>query len=543
MTGAPDGVSGAPDGAVTSISRSVAGMGAAAAVSRAFGGLRMVVIAAVLGTTYLGNTFQASNSVSNVLFELLAAGALSAVLVPTFVDLLGRGEQRRAEEVAGGVLSIALVGLAAVTLVGMLLAPVLARILTSGVADAAVAADQRALATFLLRFFIPQVLLYAIGAVTTAVLHARGSFALTSAAPIGNTVVVVVALLVFRSMAGVSPGLDLSTGPRLCLALGGTLGVAAFVGVPALGLRRSGFRLRLGVRRAVGDRDVRRLLRLSGWAALQHSGTAILLAAALVVAGGVAGGVVAYQLAMVVFLAPYGILAQPIHTAVLPRLARHASAGDDAALHGALRWAADAMAAVTVPVAAALVALSLPIMRSLAFGEAAGDRSPELLAGALLGLAVGVPAYGGFLLLTRAAYALGDSRTPALASLGSAALGATVMVGAGGQVTGVARLVVVGLAHTLAYAVGGVVLAVRLHPRVGSLVDLAQVRTLGLAAVLGAGLWAGMSWWAPEGRLMTMVALTVLVGAGAAAYVVVQQAVGGFPGREPAGELRAEGAR
>ena len=35
----------APEGAVTSMTRSVAGMGAAAAVSRAFGGLRMVVIA------------------------------------------------------------------------------------------------------------------------------------------------------------------------------------------------------------------------------------------------------------------------------------------------------------------------------------------------------------------------------------------------------------------------------------------------------------------------------------------------------------------
>ena len=57
-------------------------MGAVTAVSRAFGFVRVLVIAAVLGTTYLGNAFQAANSVSNVLFELVAAGALSAVLVP-----------------------------------------------------------------------------------------------------------------------------------------------------------------------------------------------------------------------------------------------------------------------------------------------------------------------------------------------------------------------------------------------------------------------------------------------------------------------------
>ena len=105
----PD-VTPAPEGAGSSVTRSVAGMGAAAALSRSFGGLRMVVIAAVLGTTYLGNTFQAANSVSNVLFELLAAGALSAVLVPTFVAHFSRREDRRVEEVAGGVLSIALAG-------------------------------------------------------------------------------------------------------------------------------------------------------------------------------------------------------------------------------------------------------------------------------------------------------------------------------------------------------------------------------------------------------------------------------------------------
>jgi putative peptidoglycan lipid II flippase len=531
----------APEGAATSMTRSVAGMGAAAAVSRAFGGLRMVVIAGVLGTTYLGNTFQASNSVSNVLFELLAAGALSAVLVPTFVDLLGRGERRRAEEVAGGVLSIALVGLGVVSLLGMVFAPQIARLLTAGVSDAAIAADQRELATFLLRFFIPQVLLYAIGAVTTAVLHARGSFALTAIAPIGNTVVLVAALIVFDSMVGGTPGFDLSDGERLCLALGGTLGVAAFIGVPAVGLRLTGFRLRLGLRRAVHDLDVRRMLRLSGWAALQHSGIGILLAAALVVAGGVSGGVVAYQLAMVVFLAPYGIVAQPIHTAVLPRLAADAAAGDREGLHGALRWAADAMAVGTLPVAAGLVALSLPIMQVLAFGEAGRGDSPQLLAGALLGLAVGVPAYGGFLLLTRAAYALGDSRTPALASLGSAAVGAATMLVVGGATDGVGRLVAIGAAHSLAYALGAAWLAVRLRPQVGSVVALAQLRPVALAVAVGAAAWAAMSTWSPEGRGPVLGALIVIGAGGGVAYIAGLRWLDAVPSRGPAVHRLATG--
>lgn len=524
-------VSSAPAGA-TSVSRSVAGMGAAAAVSRTFGGLRMVVIAAVLGTTYLGNTFQSANTVSNVLFELLAAGALSAVLVPTFVGLFNRGDQARAEEVAGGVLSIAFAVLGAVSLVGIVLAPQLAGLLTAQVSDPDIAQQQEELTAYLLRFFIPQVLLYALGAVATAVLHAKGRFALSAIAPIGNTVVLVIAMLVFRSMAGPDPGLDLSSSEQLCLALGGTLGVAAFVAIPAAGLRWSGFRLRLRIR-PWADRDVRSLLHLSSWAALQHTGIGILLAAALVVCGGVAGGVVAYQLAMVVFLAPYGIVAQPIHTAVLPRLSQDVAGGDTEDLHRSLRWAVEAMAVATLPLAAALTALSAPIMSVLAFGQAAAGDGPQLLGAALLGLAVGIPAYGGFLLMTRAAYACGDSRTPALASLGSAIVGAIGMVAAGQMAEGATRLALVGGAHTLAYTVGGLWLVVGLRDRVGSVLGLRLLRPLALAVGLGAAAWGVMEAWSPEGRLRLLLALAVLGGVGGAGYLAGLRALGALPGRGP----------
>src|SRR3546814_331566 len=182
-------------------------------------------------------------SVSNVLFELLAAGALSAVLVPTFVDLLDQGDDEGAEEVAGGVLGVAVVVLGVVSLVGIVAAPLLARALTVGV-PADTVEDQRELITHLLRFFVPQVVLYAAGTIATAVLYAKRRFAVTAAAPIGNTVVMVAFLLLFRSAAGPGPGLDLDSGERWLLVLAGTGGVVAFVGTLLVACRTSGFRLR-----------------------------------------------------------------------------------------------------------------------------------------------------------------------------------------------------------------------------------------------------------------------------------------------------------
>ena len=133
-------------------------------------------------------------------------------------------------------------------MVGIIAAPWIADVLTTGVANEHIAEQQRELSTFLLRFFVPQILLYALGAVAVAVLYAKRKLAVTAMAPIGLTIVVVAAMVTFRLVAGPAPGLDLSTGEQLILALGGTLGVVAFVGIPTVALWRTGFRLRPAAR-------------------------------------------------------------------------------------------------------------------------------------------------------------------------------------------------------------------------------------------------------------------------------------------------------
>ncbi len=369
-----------PVAGARSVSRSAAGMGVAAGASRVIGFARVLAIAAILGTTYLGNTFTSSNYVSNVLFELLAAGALSAVLVPTLVDLLARPDEPEAERLAGSVLGIALIVLGAVTVVGVIAAPWLARLLSSGVDDPSIAAQQESLATFLLRFFVPQVLLYAIGTVAIAVLYAKRRFVVTAIAPIGNTILIVAGLVMFRVLTGGDTSLDLSLAEKLTLALSATLGVAAFVAVPSIALHRTGFRLRPRLSR--GDPEVNRLLRLSGWAILQHAEIGLLLGAAIVLGNSVEGGTVAYQVAWVFFLAPYGVIAQPIHTAIHNELSLDAARADLAAFARSLRWALDAMAVLIVPVSAAMIALARPAMIVFAFGESAENGVNLLAAGA-----------------------------------------------------------------------------------------------------------------------------------------------------------------
>jgi putative peptidoglycan lipid II flippase len=515
----------------TGVTRAAAGMGVATAASRFIGFARILVIAAVLGTTFLGNAYQSSNAVSNVLFELLAAGALSAVLVPTFVELLDRDDQPEAERLAGRLLGVALVVLGVVAIIGILAAPLIADLLTTGVSDPKIAEQQRDLSTFLLRFTVPQILLYAIGAVSVAVLYAKRKLAVTAMAPIGLTVVVVVAMGLFRVVAGPDPGLELSTGERLILALGATLGVAAFVGIPTIALHRTGFRLRPRLARH-HDEAVREVLGRSGWAVFQHSMIGMLLLAAIIVGNTVEGGTLAYQVAWVFFLAPYAVLAQPIHTAILPDLTRQAKDPDHFA--SSLRWALDSMAVLIVPVAGMLVALALPIMQVAAFGQATKAGGVGLLAMALATLAIGLYTYSAFLLFARAYYALGDSRTPALVAILSAVAGIGVMVAGGVLTSGRTTVAFLGLGHSVAYAVGALVLWIGLARRTGHLIVPASLgRSIAVTAPLAVGAWALVRVIDPAGRLATALLVVGIVLVGGVIYVAALRAIGGAPSLHP----------
>ena len=315
-----------------------------------------------------------------------------------------------------------------------------------------VAAAQRDLVTYLLRFFVPQVLLYAAGTIATAVLYAKRRFADHGGG----------AHRQHRGHGGV-PGPVPGRGRARSRPRPHDRREAA--------ARGGGDRRRGGVRgRAAGGRArrpasgcgragpgatrrSRRVLRHSGWGVVLHTGAGLLLGAAIVTAAGVAGGVVAYQVGWVIFLAPYAVLAQPIHTAILPEMVDR-GAGGRAPAGGrlpALGAGAHGTAGATGDGGDDRPGLAGPAGR----GRSARPTA-KLLAAAVAGLAVGLYAYSAFLLLARGYYALGDSRTPGVVSLVSAAVGVVVMAVSAALVDGTARIVLLGLGHSAAYTVGAV---------------------------------------------------------------------------------------
>ena len=511
----------------SSVGRATAQITVGNVASRLTGLLRVLAVAAALGTTFLGNTYQTANLVSNVLFELLAAGLLSSVLVPPFVHLLDEGRDDEAVHVAGAILGVALVGLGTVTVLGLAGRDAIMRALTVAVEDPVVRAREVRLGSFLLLLFLPQVLLYAVGAVATALLHGARRFRAPALAPVANNLVVIATMAVFWLMrrgdggAAGAGGLELPVSQRLVLAVGTTVGVAAMTLVAVGAAWRAGLRLR--PRWDPSHPGLRGLGRSGAWGAAYLACSQALVATTLVLANRVEGGVVAYHVAFTVFLLPHAVLAHPTITAVYPRRAAEAAARRWRAFSDSLAGSTAMVVFLVIPAIAVLVAVGRPALSLLRLGGLDADGA-RLVARVLAAYALGLVGYAGFQLLTRASYATGDTRTPALVSLGVAAAGTASMVTLFALASGDDRVVALGAAHSAVMVGGAAVLLVLVRRRVGEPCLAPGSLPRGLAAGLAAGVAARVVADRLAGGGRATDAAAVLLGAAAAGavYLLVQ---------------------
>jgi putative peptidoglycan lipid II flippase len=444
-------------------------------VSRLTGLVRIVVVGAVLGDTFLGNTYQSTNTVPNLIFELMAAGVFQAVLVPSLVRHLAHKRRRDAEDLAGAVFGSALVALSAVTLVGMVASPWIAQGLFAG-SDPAVRDEQVRLGTIFLLLFLPQLGMYAAGMVSTGILNAQNRFAIPAIAPAVNNVVVCAAYgLFWWDRQGAPPSLDLTPLQIGLLAGGTTAGVVGFCAVPVVAVMRSSFHLR--IRPAWRDAEVRSVLRMGAWAAGFLGGTQLLMVVELIIANRVAGGVVAFQIGWTFFLLPYALFAQPVLTALFPRMSQQEAVADHEGLLGSVRRGTELICLFALPAAITFVAVGPAASRAVLFGAIDADGATQI-GRVVSGFGPGIVGYGLLLFYARVFYARLDARTPTLVATGAAVIGSIAMVATASYADGDQQVPLLAALHSATYLVGAGVIVFELRRR------LPAARALGLLTVL-----------------------------------------------------------
>jgi len=515
-----------------SLARGAAVITLATAVSRITGFVRVIVVAAAMGTTFLANTYQTANTAPNVVFELVAAGVLTSVFVPTFVDYLVKGRQDEGWQAANALTTIAIVGLVAIALLVALLGDPIMRLLTLGVDDPALRAQEVALGATFLRLFAPQVVFYGAGMIMTGALHAHRRFAIAAIAPILNNVVVIGVYVVYAMLRGDDPPTvgGITTTQTLVLGLGTTLGVVAMTVCLIPQLRSLGWHFRF--RWAPGHPAVRKAAHLGVWALGYAGGYQAGLIVVLMLANGVEGGVAAYQWAYTFFYMPHALFAVAIFHVLFPAMSEDAARGEPEELLKRLRDGLRMLAFILLPTAALILAGAGAISKlTLEYGVMT-EAGAELIARVLAAFVIGLPTYSTFLVATRAYYALSDTKTPALvngvAVLISSALGVFLFNAANSDwsVPGLA------LAHSAAFAVAAVVLVHLLSRRLGTVATRELKVSIGRslsASLLALAVAGAITFALPEvTKLDALLSLTAASVAGAGIYLAVM-AVAGAP--------------
>lgn len=490
-------------------------MTAGTGLSRLTGLLRVAAMTYALGITgtKLADTYNLANTTPNIIYELFLGGILTAVFVPVLIE---SRERRRGDPSA--LISVSLVALATVSILAALGAPLVMRIYTFRIADPATRKAQLELATFLLRWFAPQIFFYGVSGIAQALLNVRGKFSAPAFAPILNNLVVAGTLIAYARVIG-SEQLDLTVGAKTLLGAGTTAGVVlqALVLLPAL--RGESLRFRLDVR----DPAVTRVLRLAvfviGYVVVNQIGLWVVLA----LANGVRGGVTAYQVAFIFLQLPHGLFAVSLVTALFPDLSR-AAAGADWDQYR--RWFGIGVRGVFYLLAPAAVGYGLlaePITRLVLARGVADVRDADAVASVLQAFAVGLVFFSGFQLMTRCLYALGDTRMPTGINAVAVAVNTAVNVPLFAWL-GVRGL---GYGHAIGYATGAVLLLVTLTRRVPGGLGLSNLvppllRNAAIAGAMGACVWV-IARYVPGGNLSVV---GVSVGAGAILYLAFSQVAG-----------------
>ena len=450
--------------------------------SRLTGFLRVIAMAAALGISLpdgVADPYNLANTTPNIVYELLLGGVLTSVVVPLLVQA-AHDDEDGGDTVAQLLLSLVVVVLGVAVAVGLVAAPLLAALLGTD------PGPERELTTTWLRFFLPQIAFYGVGATITAILNTRRRFGVPMAAPILNNLVVIATALIFITLDGPRPptAAGLTTTQLTVLGIGTTLGVVVMTAALLPTLRATGFRWRWRFGRHPA---LRRAARLASWVFVYVVANQIALLVILRLAKrAVDGGATAYQYGFLLFQLPHAVVTVSVVTALLPRMSADAVTGDLAAVRVDLARAARLVAVVLVPAAFAYVVLG-PRIAQLVFQYGVTSADQAQFAGHVLtAFACGLLSFSAFHLLLRVSYALQDSRTPALINIASNTVNVVVDLALFAALDGRNRVVGLAAGHAVAYTVGTLLLGRQVRRRLGGIGAPGVLRTVVRAAVAAA---------------------------------------------------------
>ena len=480
--------------------------------SRVLGFVRDILMAGTLGAGLVADAFFVAFKFPNFFRRLFAEGAFNAAFVPMFGERLKKEGLSAARDFAGEAAAVMISVLLVFTLVVVATMPGLIYVIAPGFADQP---DKFRLTIELTQITFPYLTFMAVIALLGGMLNSVQRFAATAAAPILLNIIMIATLILIMADIVPQAGFGLAWGVTAA-------GVGQLIWI-AVACSRANVMIRLPRPRLTPG--VRRLLLLMAPGLIGAGVVQINLFIDVILASTLAEGSVSYlYFADRVNQLPLGVVGVAVGVALLPLLTQQLLSGDQLGAAESQNRAIEFALYLTLPAAAALIAIAAPIV-SVLFERGAFDaQASAQTAAALSAFAAGLPAYVLIKALTPGFFARQDTATPVKIAVAAMVVNIVLAV----ALMQVLAHVGIALATACSAWLNAAMLAGVLRRREQFTID-ARLRRNAPRALLAAGLMAsalllgawGLADLLAGAKEVRIFALSILVAMGLALYGIL----------------------
>lgn len=384
-----------PSSTQAQVGRSAALMSALVIISRLTGFLRTWGQAYAIGVTVMASCYSVANNLPNQLYELVCAGMLTTAFLPVYMSAKKRAGMKAASDYTSNLVSIVLVLMGAVAVLGFIFA---AQMVWTQSFTATEEFDFD-LTVYFFRFFVIEVVLYALSSIFSGVLNAERDYFWGQAAPIFNNFVTLASFISYALLADTNPELAL-----VLLALGNPLGVAIQVLLQIPPMRKHGIRFHFHI--DLHDPLLKETVQIGVPSIVvmvtSFVTTSVQSSSSLAV---VATGASVSYYARLWFTLPYAILTVPITTAMFTELSDSWAASDKDAFKRGISGGVGQILFFMVPFTAYLIVFSVPLVSVIAAGKFTSE-ALQMTASYLGFYALALPFYAVCMYLQKVASAM-----------------------------------------------------------------------------------------------------------------------------------------
>ena len=364
-----------------------------------------VIIASVFGVGTEWDTFVTANRIPELIFTLIAGGALAHAFIPIFSGYIARDERDEAWRIASHVINTIFATTALVSLIVFFSSPWLVANVVAPGFDAA----GRSQTVELMRILLISTMIFSVSGIVMGILQSHNHFLLPALAPIMFDVGILFGVIFLLKPLGVHG-----------IALGAVLGAAMHLGIQVPGLIR--FRARwtpeLGLRDPILWKVIRLMLpRIAGLGVFSINFVVMNNIASRLGVGSVSALDWGWRLMQI----PQTLIGTAMGTVIFPTLAALSEVGDQDGKRDAMSGALRFILIASIPSAVGLIFVGRPVISLLERGAFDASAS-ALVYSTLQFFALGLIVHSALEVVARSFYADKDTLTPLWAALGGATI-------------------------------------------------------------------------------------------------------------------------